>query len=110
MNNKDRYILYENKNEFRYDQDDKKISINFNRVAFIFFLFFIISLIYSIHLIHLGSRSFDNTAKNQNKIYNKLKRADIVDINGSFLAKTVSSIDVGINPIEIIDKKIIVKS
>ena len=40
MNNKDRYILYENKNEFRYDQDEKKISINFNRVAFIFFSFF----------------------------------------------------------------------
>ena len=103
--NKNRFILYENNNEFKYDQNGKKNSVNFNRVAFIFFIFFIITLIYSIHLIHLGSRSFDYTSKNQNKIYNKLKRADIVDVNGNFLAKTVSSIDVGINPSEIIDQK-----
>ncbi len=102
---KNRFILYENNNEFKYDQNGKKNSINFNRVAFIFFIFFIITLIYSIHLIHLGSRSFDYTSKSQNKIYNKLKRADIVDVNGNFLAKTVSSIDIGINPSEIIDQK-----
>ncbi len=105
MNNKNRFILYEKNNEFNYDQDNKNIKINFNRVAFIFFIFFIISFIYTIHLIHLGSRSSDNITSNQPKIYNKLKRADIVDRNGNFLAKTVSSIDIGINPVEIIDPK-----
>ena len=32
-------------------------------------------------------------------------RADIMDRNGNYLAKTVSSIDIGINPVEIIDKQ-----
>jgi cell division protein FtsI (penicillin-binding protein 3) len=66
-------------------------------VAFIFFAFFIIYLIYTIHLIHLGSR-----ASKLDKIENipvaieKLYRADITDINGKYLAKTVKSIDIGI--------------
>ena len=105
MNSKDKFILYENNDEFNYDNNNKNIRIKFNRVAFIFFIFFIISLIYSIHLIHLGSRNSNNANDYQPKIYNKIKRADIVDRNGNFLAKTVSSIDIGINPIEIIDQK-----
>ena len=105
MNNKAKFILYENDNQFNYEKNNKNIQIRFNRVAFIFFVFFIISLIYLIHLIHLGSRSSNDINDNNSKIYNKLKRADIVDRNGNFLAKTVSSIDIGINPIEIIDQK-----
>ena len=105
MSSKDRFILYENNDDFNYDNNNKNIKIKFNRVAFIFFVFFIISLIYSIHLTHLGSRNSTVVNNYQPKIYNKLKRADIVDRNGNFLAKTVSSIDIGINPIEIIDQK-----
>ncbi len=105
MNNKARFILYENDNQFSYEKTNKNIQIRFNRVAFIFFVFFIISLIYTIHLIHLGTRGSNDTNYNQSEIYNKLKRADIVDRNGNFLAKTVSSIDIGINPVEIIDQK-----
>ena len=61
-------------------------------------------------MTHLGSRKLDNLNKNQIKVFNKLKRADIVDRNGNFLAKPVSSIDIGINPIEIINqKKILLK-
>jgi cell division protein FtsI (penicillin-binding protein 3) len=105
MNNQNRFVIYENDDQFDFDQNDKKINIKFNRIAFIFFVFFVISIIYSIHLIHLGSRGFNSENSDQNKIYNKLKRADIVDRNGNFLAKTVSSIDIGINPVEIIDQK-----
>ncbi len=105
MKNEEKFILYENDDDFNYDKNNKNIYINFNRVAFIFFVFFVISLIYSIHLIHLGSRSAEKLSSNQIKVYNKLKRADIVDRNDNFLAKTVSSIDIGINPTEIIDKK-----
>ena len=32
-------------------------------------------------------------------------RADIIDINGNYLAKTVKSIDIGIKPSDVIDKK-----
>ena len=82
MKNKERFILYDNNNEFEYTKTKSDINIKFNRVAFIFFIFFIISIIYSIHLIHLGSRNSDDLKKNQIKVLNKLKRADIVDRNG----------------------------
>jgi cell division protein FtsI (penicillin-binding protein 3) len=36
---------------------------------------------------------------------NKLYRADIIDIDGNYLAKTVKSIDIGIKTSDIIDKK-----
>ena len=105
MNKKDRFILYNNNDEFEYRKNTSDINIKFNRVAFIFFVFFIISIVYSIHLTHLGSRKSEDLNKNRTKTLNKLKRADIVDRDGNFLAKTVSSIDIGINPIEIIDHK-----
>ncbi len=104
-NNSNKFILYNSKNKFDYNKDKVNLNIRFNRVAFIFFVFFIISLIYSIHLIHLGSRKSDLSNGIQINIINKLLRADIIDINGTFLAKTVSSIDIGINPVEIIDQK-----
>ena len=104
MNNKNRFILYENNDEFDYGKNNNNTNIKFNRVAFIFFTFFIISLIYTIHLAHLGSRDSTDIIIEQSKIYNKLNRADIIDRNGNFLAKTVSSIDIGIKPIEIIDQ------
>ena len=70
------------------------------------FIFCIISLIYSIHLIHLGSRasSLENFT-NFKPVSNILYRADIVDRNGNFLVKTVSSIDIGISTKKVIDKK-----
>ena len=104
-NNVDRLVIYNNKNNFEYKKKKEDLDIRFNRVAFIFFVFFIISIIYSIHLVHLGSRKSNNLHKDHSKIINKLHRADIVDRNGSFLAKSVSSIDIGINPAEVIDKK-----
>ena len=103
MTNKDRFILYENNDAFKYKESKSYLNISFNRIAFIFFVFFVISVIYSIHLIHLGSRKSDNLINDNNKIFNKIKRSDIIDRNGYFLAKTVSSIDIGINPAEIID-------
>ena len=100
-----KFILEEQNNEFKFGKNRSKIYINFNRVASIFFIFFLIALIYSIHLLHLGNRKNSSKSAEQIKILNKLHRADILDRNGSYLAKTVSSIDVGINPIEAIDKK-----
>ena len=100
-----KFVLQENNNEFHYQKNKSEVNIKFNRVAFIFFIFFCISIIYSIHLIHLGSREANLVNNNQSKVINKLHRSDITDRNGNFLAKTVSSIDIGINPTEIIDKK-----
>ena len=103
--NSNRFILYNNNTEFKYNKKKTDLDIRFNRIAFIFFLFFIISIIYTIHLIKLGSTKTNKLTNNQSKIINKIHRANIIDRNGSFLAKTVSSIDIGINPVEIIDKK-----
>ena len=105
MNSKNRFVLYDKQDDFKYDQRKSNVNIKFNRIAFIFFIFFIVSVIYSINLIHLGSIKTDDLQKNYVKVFNKLKRADIVDRNGSYLAKTVSSIDIGINPTEIINPK-----
>jgi cell division protein FtsI (penicillin-binding protein 3) len=101
---KNRIILEDYENEFSYEKNKTNLNIQFNRIAFIFFVFFIISFIYSIQLLNLGSRK----AKTEDKIEvlnKKNHRADIVDRNGNYLVKTVSSIDVGIKPNEVIDKK-----
>ena len=99
-------IIEDYKNNFVYKKNETNLNIQFNRVAFIFFIFFVIYLIYTIHLIHLGSRSskVDKTA-NTSVATDKLFRADILDINGNYLAKTVRSIDIGIKTSDVINKK-----
>ena len=107
MNNKQsRIILEDQPSDFLYQKSKSNLNIIFNRVAFIFFIFFIIFLIYSIHLIHLGSRKAK--IEIENKISEPLKnlyRADIEDRNGNYIGKTINSIDIGISPSKIIDKK-----
>jgi len=100
---KNNVILEEYENEFSYKKSKTNLNIEFNRIAFIFFVFLVISIIYSIQLFHLGSLKLKNEIKSL--ITKKNYRADIVDRNGNYLVKTVSSIDIGINPIEVIDKK-----
>jgi len=107
MNNRNSKIILEDlQNDFLYQKTKSNLNISFNRISFIFFIIFIIFLIYSIHLIHLGSRKtiieFNN---NISQPINNLYRADIVDRNGKYLGKTVSSIDIGISPSKIIDEK-----
>ena len=99
-------IIEDYKNNFIYKKNETNLNIQFNRVAFIFFIFFIIYLIYTIHLIHLGTRSSEvDKTENIPVVIDKLYRADILDINGNYLAKTVRSIDIGIKTSDIIDKK-----
>ena len=100
---KNNVILEEYENEFSYKKSKTNLNIEFNRIAFIFFIFLVISIIYSIQLLHLGSLKVDNEIKPF--ITKKNYRADIIDRNGNYLVKTVSSINIGINPIEVIDKK-----
>jgi cell division protein FtsI (penicillin-binding protein 3) len=101
-----RIIIEDQENDFLYQKSKSNLDIRFNRIAFIFFIFFIISLIYSIHLMHLGSRKSNIEARtNIKQPLNNLYRADIVDRNGKYLVKTVSSVDIGISPLKIIDQK-----
>ena len=103
---KSKIILEDNKNNFSFKKSDTTLNIQFNRVAFIFFFFFLIFVIYTIHLIHLGSRKAKvNEIENISTSTNKLYRADIIDINDNYLAKTVKSIDIGIKSSDVIDKR-----
>ena len=107
MINKEKRIIIEDlENDFLYQKSKSNLDIRFNRIAFIFFIFFIISLIYSIHLMHLGSRKSNIEARtNYKQPLSNLYRADIVDRNNKYLVKTVSSVDIGISPLKIIDEK-----
>ena len=105
-----RFIIEDQQNDFIYQKSKSNLNISFNRISFIFFVFFIITIIYSIHSLHLGSRKSKNIEINYlNLETNNLYRADITDREGNYLAKTISSIDVGISPSKIIDvKKLII--
>ncbi len=105
-NNNWKIILEDTPNDFLYKKNKSNLDIRFSRVAFIFFVFFLISIIYCIHLIHLGSRKV-NIASNTTPKYftDKVYRADILDRNGNYLSKTVSSIDIGISPSKVINEK-----
>ena len=105
-----RFIIEDQQNDFIYQKSKSNLNISFNRISFIFFVFFIITIIYSIHSLHLGSRKSKNIEINYlNLETNNLYRADFTDREGNYLAKTISSIDVGISPSKIIDvKKLII--
>ena len=106
MNEKDieNLTLESYENEFSFKENKSNLNISFNRIAFIFFIFFMVCLIYSIKVFYLGSL---NSKILQKKIYpTKVNfRADIVDNNDNFIAKTVNTLTVGINPNLIIDER-----
>jgi len=107
MNNKDkieRIVLEDYENEFFYEKSKSNLNITFNRIAFIFFVFLTICIIYSFKVFYLGSLNSKIKIKNPLPIKTNY-RADIVDVNGNFVAKTINTIDILINPNLAIDKK-----
>ena len=102
---KSNLTIEDNENDFIYRKKKTGLNIQFNRVAFIFFIFFIIYTIYSIHLIKLGTLYSKVEKTNTPLINDKLYRADIVDTNGNYLAKTVNSIDIGLKTSDVINQK-----
>ena len=106
MIKKKKFEIEDTEFKFEYRKSNTNLNIDFNRVAFIFFIFFLISLIFSIHLAHLGSRNIGSIDNTKNINFSKKEfRADIVDTDGKYIVKTVSSINVGINPSQVINKK-----
>ena len=103
---KKKFEIEDTEFKFEYQKSNSNLNIDFNRISFIFFVFFLISLIFSIHLMHLGSRN-DGSVENIKSVSfsKKLFRADIIDRDGKFVVKTVNSINVGINPSQVIDKR-----
>ena len=106
MNEKDieNLTLEGYENEFSFKENKSNLNISFNRIAFIFFIFLMVCLIYSIKVFYLGSL---NSKISQKTIHSAKTnfRADILDNNGNFIAKTVNTLIVGIRPNLIIDEK-----
>ena len=100
-NNKKRIYITENEDGFKFSE--KKRIVSFNRVAFLFFFILFIFLLYSTKIVYLGSSG----PKQKYQITNKIKnyRADIIDVDGRFIAKSVTTYNVGIKPNLINDKK-----
>jgi len=103
-NNHDRLVLENYENEFLYKKNKSNLNITFNRIAFIFFVFFMICTIYSIKVFYLGSLNSKLNKKISLSIKNNY-RSDITYIKGNFLAKTVNTINIGINPNLVINEK-----
>ncbi len=104
IDNFKRIVLEDYENEFKFKKNKSNLNISFNRIAFIFFIFFIICTLYSIRVVYLGSLNFKIDNNNTYSIKSNY-RADITDNNGNFLVKSVRTIDAGINPNLVIDKK-----
>ena len=88
--------------KFLYKDLKNKINISFNRIAFIFFVFVTLGIIFSIKASYFGFKK-ENIKKTY--VQNKDYRSSILDRNGNIIAKTVNTINVGINPKLAIDKK-----
>ena len=102
--NHEKLILESYENEFSYEKNKSNLNITFNRIAFIFFIFLMICTIFTIKVFYLGSLNSKIKIENSGPIKTNY-RADIVDNNGNFLVKTINTIDIGINPNLVIDKK-----
>ena len=100
-NNKKRLYIIENEDGFKFSE--KKRVVSFNRVAFLFFFILFIFLIYSTKIVYLGSSSPKQKYQMTNKIKNY--RADIIDVDGRFNAKSVITYNIGVKPNLINDKK-----
>ncbi len=92
----------EYKSEFSYNENKSNIKISFERIAFIFFVFFIIAVIFSskVILLSLEDKVFIKKISKKENF-----RSSIIDKEGNILAKTVSVINVGVNPNLVIDKE-----
>ena len=103
MNNiKDKIVQDQYNSEFSYSENKSNLIISFERIAFIFFLFFIIAIIFSLKVIFLSLENEVVTSKVSKK---ENFRSSIVDKKGNILAKTVTVVNIGINPNLVIDKE-----
>ena len=95
-------IANESSSFFSYDEKKSYLKISFERIAFIFFIFFIIALTFSTKVILL---SLNKKTEIKQIVKKENFRSSILDRNGNILAKSVSIINVGINPNLVIDKE-----
>ncbi len=102
MRNKKKSFYFKDYNETELIDHTKKlniIKISTNKITFLFFIFFSLLLIFSIKITYISlSKDKKIIVKNSEKILDKKNRRDIIDRNGSVLAKDVILYDVGVRP------------
>ena len=102
MNNSEKKLfINEYESEFNFKKNKSNLKFSFNRTAFIFFFFILISIIFSIKIFYYGSVSVNSNTINT--IKKKDFRADLIDRNGNLIARTVKTINVGIDPKKVKD-------
>ncbi len=101
---KDILILEKYENDFSFKENKSNLNISFNRVAFVFFIFISFFLIYSIKIIYLGVQKPSIDERKNIQIIKNF-RADILDRNNNFIAKSVNTTIVGLNPNLIINEE-----
>ncbi len=99
----DALVLEQYENDFSFKENKSNLNISFDRIAFIFFISFLACLIYCIKIIYLGLQTTSSVNNNDIQIIKNF-RADILDRNNNFIAKTVNTTIVGINPNLIINE------
>tara|TARA_B100001123_G_scaffold50029_1_gene51508 strand:+ start:1804 stop:3525 length:1722 start_codon:yes stop_codon:yes gene_type:complete len=102
MRNKKKSFYFKDYSETELIDHTKKlniIKISTNKITFLFFIFFSLLLIFSIKITYISlSKDKKIIVKNSEKILDKKNRRDIIDRNGSVLAKDVILYDVGVRP------------
>mgnify|MGYP001278591130 FL=1 len=100
MTNKKKLVIEEYSEKLNFNKKSQGLKIDFNRVAFIFFIFSLLFLVFTAKIILITNKKIKQTVTQQNIKF----RANIIDRNGNYLAKSVFTKNIGINPKEIIDK------
>jgi len=71
------------------NENKKKIKISLNRVTFLFFVFFALIIIFSSKTIYLSLSPQKNLFFQKSKNFFTSNRQDIVDRNGTILARNI---------------------
>ena len=87
------------------DKKYSKIQISLNRVTFLFFIFISFISIFSIKIIYLSLYPEKNLLSQEQNQYFYKERRDIVDRNGTILARNIPVYSVGVRPQLIKDKE-----
>ena len=92
------------------EKNKKKIKISLNRTTFLFFIFFSLIFVSSTKIIYLSLSSEKKIFSQKSKKNFAISRSDIIDRNGSILARNIIVYRAGVRPQFIKDKeKFIIK-
>ena len=91
--------------EILNEKNKKKIKISLNRVTFLFFVFFSLIFVLSTKIIYLSLSSEKKLFLQKNEKDFAISRSDIIDRNGTILARNIIVYRAGIRPKFIKDKE-----